>query len=673
MTFNHYFFNRGLWMHAWRQGGWIGVIYLLLMIFAGPMQLLISNSAYEYQNDPRVLDYMFKEDGEIAILFAFIMCILMAVFLMRYIQSKRAAEMFHSLPVRREQLFTVSLVSGLTMLIIPIWITALISGLMVGNLNHVVFTVDQVIDWAVSLTVISLFIFTFTLFVGMCIGQSILQIIVTVILFLLPSGLNFLYIRYFSRYLYGYYDEDSSSQFITGWSPIEKLLDVSANGFSQRDGWIYFIVSLVLIGLSYLLYKLRPTEKSTQPIVFRYFNPLFRVGVTLCSALLIGLYGITFFGKWDIVWCIIGGVIGYLAAEMVLRKTRHVFDRKLWIGMVFYGVIVALLIYIPMSPLTGYETKVPVPSEVTSVYIGNDIRNDLPAYTTHGMDIEKLNPDMLSSDPDYIQSIVRLHSQVVKDQPDPGNRNDRNYYNVNEQVQIAYVLKDGSRLFRSYMIPKSDEYRSYLQEIQQSGEYKMAFYNLKALGKSDSAIKIRNPDIPKRHIYITQPSEIKQLNQLIIKEKLAVKNPKNNLIYGNTLAMVIQIYKGPYYSNEHYYSWDPQFKPTEQWLKEKGYWDLLVTKVEDISAIVIVPDERTQEEFAVVDYADLFKKYRGTPQQVIISNKNQINELLNRSETEGENADQSYILKLRFKDGTGAYRVLNKESITPDIYKILPK
>jgi len=673
MTFNHYFFNRGLWMHAWRQGGWIGVIYLLLLIFAGPLQLLSSNSAYEYQKDARIVDYLFQEDGEMAILFAFIMCILMAVFLMRFIQSKRAAEMFHSLPVRRDQLLTVSLVSGLGMLIVPIWVTAIITGSMAGNLNHVVFTVDQVIDWAVSLTVISLFIFTFTLFVGMCIGQSILQIIVTIILFLLPSGLSFLYVRYFSRYLYGYYDGDPRSTFITGWSPIEKLMDISTKGFSQRDGWVYFIVSLVLIGLSYLLYKLRPTEKSTQPIVFRYFNPLFRVGVTLCSALLIGLYGITFFEKWDVVWCIIGGVIGYVAAEMVLRKTRQVFDRKLWLGMVFYGLIVALFIYIPVSPLTGYETKVPAPSDVKSLYIGNDIRNDLSNYPTHGIDIEKPNPDMLSSNPDYIQSVIRLHSQVVKDKPDPGSRNDHNYYNVNEQMQIAYIMKDGSHLLRSYMIPKSEEYQPYLQQVQQSKEYKMAFYNLRALEKSESAIRIKNPDNPKRKIDITDPTEIQQLNQLIVKEKLAVKNPKNNPIYGNTLDMVIQIYKDPYYSREYYYSWNPQFKPTEEWLKEKGYWNLLITKVEDISTIVIIPDERNQKEIAVTNYVDLFKKYRGTPKHVVISNKEQINELLNRSESEGGNAGQSYILKLRFKDGTGAYRVLNKESITPAIYKILPK
>ncbi|WP_458119941.1 hypothetical protein [Paenibacillus sp. Z6-24] len=673
MTFNHYFFNRGLWMHAWRQGGWIGIIYLLLMIFSGPMMLLSTNSAYEYQREARVLDYMFQENGEIAILFTFVMSILMAIFLMRYIQSKRAAEMFHSLPVRREQLLTVPLVAGLAMLIIPIWITALISGSLAGNLEHVVFTGDQVIDWAVSLTVISLLFFTFTMFVGMCIGQSILQIIVTLILLLLPSGLFFLYNKYFERYLYGYWNDDTFNTYMASWSPLERVMNVSIEGFSQLEGWVYFGISVLLIALSYLLYKLRPTEKATQPIVFRYFNPLFRLGIMLCSALTVGIYFIVFFEKWDIAGYIIGGLLGYLIAEMILRKTWYLFENRLWTRLLMYGFITLLLLYIPVSPLNGYEKRVPALNEVKFVYAGNSISNVLPGYTENGKTYKKLNQDMLASNPDYIRNIINLHSQIAANQPENGNKRDDNYYMSNEMIVIGYILKDGNTLFRSYAVPRTSEYNPYLLAVHHSEDYKMSFYNLRGLEKSNTEFKITNPDKQKRTVTITDPIEIEQLKRLIIQEKLAVKDPNNNPIRGNTLAIRTYIMPVSNYGESYHYNWNPAFKPTEKWLKQKGYWDLLVTKAEDLSAVVIVPDNRAEREQTMDGYAGLFKKYRGTPQQVIVNDKDQIDKLLNQSETESRTNEQSYLLKLRFKDGTGAYRVLNKENITPDIYKILPK
>ncbi|ANF95820.1 ABC transporter permease [Paenibacillus bovis] len=673
MTFNHYFFNRGLWMHAWRQSGWIGIIYLLAMIFSGPMLLLSTNSTYEYRRDARVLDYMFQEDGEIAILFTFSMSILIAIFLMRYIQSKRAVEMFHSLPVRREHLLTVPLVAGLAMLIVPIWIAALISGSMAGNLDYVVFTGDQVIDWAVSLTVISLFFFTFTMFVGMCIGQSILQIIVTFILLLLPSGLSFLYSKYFERYLYGYWKDDAFNTYMTSWSPLERVMSVSIEGFSQLEGWIYLGISVLLIALSYLLYKLRPTEKATQSIVFRYFNPLFRLGIMLCSALTVGIYFVIFFEKWDIAGYIVGGLLGYLAAEMILRKTWYIFENRLWTRLLIYGFITLLLLYIPVSPLNGYEKRVPAPNEVEFVYAGGSISNVLPVYNENGKTYKELNQDMLASNPDYIRSIINLHSQIAVNKPESGGKHDNDYYKNNEMIEIGYILKNGNTLFRSYAVPRTSEYNPYLQAVYQSKDYKISFYNLKGLEKSNTEFKITNPDKQKRTVTVTDSTEIEQLKRLIIQEKLAVKNPNNNPIRGNTL--VIQTYIMPLsnYGNSYHYNWNPAFKPTEKWLKQKGYWDLLVTKVEDLSAVVIVPYNDDEREQMINGYAGLFKKYRGTPKQVIINDKDQIDKLLNQSETEGRMEKQSYLLKLRFKDGTGAYRVLHKDSITPDLYKILPK
>jgi len=675
MTFKHYFFNRGLWMHAWRQSGWIGIIYLLAMIFAMPVQLAYKNSSFEYQNtDVHIVDYLFKEDDNVSSLFTLVAAIIMAVILMRYIQSKRAVEMFHSLPVRREQLLTIQLVSGFIMLLVPIWITALITELMAGRLEYIVYTGDQVIDWAVSLTVISLFFFTFTIFVGMCIGQSILQGVVTVILLLLPTGLTFLYTRYFIEYLYGYFREDRfHSQHITSWSPIERVLDMSQEGFSQQEGWIYLLISLAWIALSYWLYKWRPTEKATQSIVFRYLNPLFRIGVTLCSALLLGMYGLDFPGNWNIMLCIIGGLLGYLIAEMVLRKTWHIFDRRLWVSTVIYGVITSLLIYIPLSPLTRYEARVPLPNEVKAVYAGNNPIEDLLIMNKYGESTENLNNDMLSSDPNYIQLITNLHSKVATNQPDPGNPHDSEYYMQNERVELAYVLKDGGKMFRSYMIPINSEYKPYVEELTESLPYRTAFYHLTGLQKSDAPIVINNPDNSRRTITITIPSEIKQLQQLIIKERLAVKNPTNEIIIGNKLYMETSIYGDLFYGNNYRYEWNPTFKPTERWLKQKGYWDKVATKAEDISSIIIVPDQRTSQERLKTDYGYLFEKYKKSPQKVIIRDRTQINELLNRSKQETYHKEHSYALKLKFKDGIGAYRMLTKDSITPEIYNILPK
>lgn len=678
MHYSRYFFNRGLWIQAFRQGGWLSIVYLITLVFALPMQFISYNESYQYQYGIYEISNFFNAGDEIQLLSMIAIPIAMAVFLMRYIQSKKASEFFHGLPVRRLPLFSTQCLAGYMMIIIPILIIAIVMWLMVGQLEEVHYTSIQVWQWAVTSIVFTLFFFTFSLLVSMCIGQSILQMVTTIILLILPTGLAYLYARHFALYLYGYRTSYDSG-LLASWSPTERVYTLSIWGFSPLEGWIYVMCSCIFVAVSCWLYTRRPTERATQSVVFHYLYPLFRIGLMVCASMLLGLYILYIGLKWNILIYTIGAIIGSILAEMIIRKRWYIFDRKWIVQLIVGGVATVALLYLPVSALNPYERHVPNAGDVKAVYVGNNVYNEFFIRNIFDPTKQKaeINPYMISADRDYIQKAIALHQKIVDMQPtykvfNP-NYTDIEYYKHNEIVNVGYLLNDGTTLIRSYSIPKIDEYKNVLNAVHQSTPYKKSYYQLDSLVASNEPITIKNPDKPKHKITINNEKEIKELQQLIVQEKLEMKEPDETAIQGNILYMDASIKVKPITTTSLRYIWEPTFKPMQQWLKQKDYWDQLITKPQQIAEIVIVPDERTQQEKAFTDQRDVVARYKNSPQKITVRNLNQITELLDQSQVEGDTEGESYVLKLKFKDGTVSYRVLGSKQVTPDIYSMLPK
>lgn len=677
MMFNRFFFNRGLWSQAFRQSTWLSVLYLIGFLIALPLMMITKNNDYESNfglyNKIWKLDDLFYFGQQIQPFCMMIFPAFIAIFLTRYMQNKKSADLFHSLPFRREQLLSIHILVGIILNLIPITITMIILVIIKNKLTYFEYTGMQIWEWGLSVFAISLFIFAFTFFVGICIGQSILQMIVTGILLLLPVVVIMFFQQHFMAYLYGYMQESAVVSNYDYSSPLVRIGALSGEALSQCEGWIYVFLALVFIILSYILYKLRPSEAASQAIVFRYFNPIFRIGVMFCAAMTLGTYSRFAYSFNNIVLTIsiyiIGIIFGYVIAEMLIRKTWYILDKKMMISMLGYSIIVGLIIYLPITNATGYEKRVPQPSEIQSVYIGDNSQGQLFGYDYRSGKYE-MRENKLSSDPNYIQSILELHSKIVEDQPEFDYRNKDM---VNQLVQIAYRLNNGKMMYRSYTLPYQ-MYASDLQKITNTQEYKTVYYKLDDLQKYHNKIRIINTDVNKRSKLVTDPAKIEELKQLILQEHLAISNPLQRFIKGSNILFNIEfpLDSTGLNTEERNYYWNPSYIPIATWLKANGYWDTVVTQPKDIESIVIVK-ESTDQNIRYQTLNDRFSQQIHNSQLATIKKVEVIQELLDHSQQETSFQNTNYMLKLKFKDKSIAYRVLSSSEINPEIYKVLPE
>ena len=90
-------------------------------------------------------------------------------------------------------------------------------------------------------------------------------------------------------------------------------------------------LTIILYGVSLYLYKKRKTESASEAIAFSKLRTIFKYGVTFCTMLFGGVYFSAVQSNsfiWMIFGYIIGAIIGYYIAEMVLQKTWRVFTQS---------------------------------------------------------------------------------------------------------------------------------------------------------------------------------------------------------------------------------------------------------------------------------------------------------------------------------------------------------
>lgn len=228
-------------------------------------------------------------------------------------------------------------------------------------------------------------------------------------------------------------------------------------------------------------------------------------------------------------------------------------------------------------------------------------------------------------------------------------------------------------MFRSYNLP-AEMYTADLQKITNTEEYKRVYYRLDDFKKYQGKIRITNIDVNQKSKVVTNPDKIQELKNLIIQEKLSIQNPLNHLTVGNSVLFSIYF---PFDSEglnteERDYEWDISYEPIATWLKTNGYWNTIVTQAKDVESIIIAKEIQAPN----INYQSIYYRFSqqiANQKLVTINNPKVITELLDHSQKEVSYQDTNYILKLKFKDKSIAYRALSSSEVTPEIYKILPE
>ncbi len=680
MTFSRYFFNRGIWWYALRQAGWLGGLYGIIMAAILPVGLLNADQYAEYRA-PLIVNQLFEINGQLQSFMIAAFPILVGVFLTRFMQECKLSDLLHSLPLKRYQLLHILLGAGAGIILIPTWLIALIVSLMRPSLVRVSFSQMQLLEWAVSTSVVMMLLFVCTIIIGICVGQSILQLLLSAGLLLSPIMLMTLFQDHLKVFLYGYLMNDPGFLESSVWSPIYRIGQLSYSALQAKEGWIYTVLTIVFIGLAYVLYPLRPSESASRGVVFRYFNPIFRLLVMLIVALFAGMLFMRLGIEHPfaaIAGYVVGAIVGGVVADMIIRKTWQVADRKLICVLGSYGVAIAFILWLPVSSINGYSARIPDTTNIQSVFIGDDVSNELytPIRASNGMLTDGiLNTNMLSNSPQYINGILNLHRQIIAERPNSEYRKQYNpWANNNRQVEIAYLLKDGSVMKRSYFIP-IDRYEAYLVPVISQIPYKRIFYDLDELTNYKGTIQISNADInwstsPK---IIRDPEDVQTLKQFVIEQMKKVENPWNQYSSGALISVVMNIPLDPSGSyTQKIYTINTDEKEIHAWLQKKNLLSL-TTRAQDLKAIQLLPrKEGDQHPDNTVPYQKLNKH------AVVITSPDRMQRIIANSQVySGQYINQQkqsgYKVQLLFKNGLIGYRDLTSSQMTPELYSMISR
>jgi len=320
------FFNPEIVKNNLKRFWWIMALFVLLLFLVSPMDILQQDAEYMIKYS-RTIDMNDVFEGTMPLIIIFPVLISALVF--RYLQTSKSVTLLHSMPYTRADLYKSNVVSGFIMTILPILINTLILLIISGFTEFGMFFEEGVIiDYLAYSFFITIALYSVACMVGMVTGSSIAHIIFTYIFNLLPlaavAGIGAL----LEGVLYGFPGIDSLV-----FDKIGKCIPLVQIGLVRNVTKLNLfvidaIITVSMLVIGYYIYKFRNLETAGDVISNKYIKPIFKYGVTISAAICGGLYikGIFNLDSVNILIYLVFGLIGYVIAEMLLRKSVKILD-----------------------------------------------------------------------------------------------------------------------------------------------------------------------------------------------------------------------------------------------------------------------------------------------------------------------------------------------------------
>lgn len=380
----------------------------------------------------------------------------MAVF--SYLYSPKNANMIHSLPVSRLELFSTNYLSGLLFLLVPELLAFVVSVLVC--LTSQLTNIQYLFLWLVHCVGMTFFAYSLAVFVAMFTGQILAMPVYYFIVNYLYVGCLYIICSLISLISYGISDSDfwhpgascilSPIYYLGNNLRVKPLYEKGGeipSGVTLMGGslvTIYAAAAVVITAAAYWLYKKRQIEKAGDLISIGILKPVFRWGVALCGGTVISLLiagMLNEYRNFNAFYCIIPCIIvfGFLCffiAEMLLQKSFRVFRKKRVVEWMAFTAVAVVFLSLFKLDAFGVEHYLPKEEEIEAAFVNMDF----PIL----VEKEKI-PELLAMHQQAIDN-KKLYLETAKE--------DEGYY----YTTFRYYLKDGSTVDRRYPVPIQTAY-----------------------------------------------------------------------------------------------------------------------------------------------------------------------------------------------------------------------
>lgn len=407
--------------------------------------------------------------------------ILMALIHFSYLHSGEKMDFYHSLPIRRNDLFLVRTLGSVISVLIPYFFSLLLAyaaGAAYGAMTFMALKTSLIMT-GFHLLYFLVFYETAALAVLLT-GNLFTAVLGTVGLLVYAPALRT--VQYMLNSLFFHTLSDFKD---TDWeqflSPLFAYSGIPVNIENQLPVGKYAVYGVVLAVLLAVLclavYKIRPSESYHRSIAFEKLQPVIKVAVVLPASLLLAVSFTGYMSSHKFLWFVASLAFCLLIFSSMVEFLYTMDIRKSLKPKTSTGVLAVLLGIIAVGyhvDVLGVDSYLPEKEKIESmsVYI-----NSIEDKYRDSMDLDMKSTAALLKENrienfDDIYKIAEVGVDYYKDKTEDDKS--QNYYEEETMVSVyvGFHLTSGKNVYRRYLIPETEELTASVENIYNSWEYR---------------------------------------------------------------------------------------------------------------------------------------------------------------------------------------------------------
>ncbi len=396
-----------------------------------------------------------------------------AVTMMGYFHKPAQAMTIHAQPFSRNRIYCSQTLTGWLLCVLPVAAMTLlylfIAGMPAASLY-----------WGFNSVAILTFFYGLFVLAGSLVGSSVMQVLLSGVLFGIVPLILWLVYCYCESFLNGFYTmPEGMEDFMSRSNPLLYLLTEMWNGNAMPVPLTlsYLAVGLILLILAGLAYERARLERVGDSMMYRLFEEIITwlivfVGMTV--------FAFFFYNTLDsrsmlLVGMAVGLLLSFIIVKIILARSIRILTKQNLLSLGILTVLAALFTGVVMFDLAGYGRWVPDAEDVASVDSDSIYYNDGYNYYQFADGFSRENETLTS--PEAIEKVVTLHryaaehslgNQEYTELAQESGNNPKKYVHLT----FRYEMKNGSRRDRHYQVEMTEEMIGLLNEVLSCEEYR---------------------------------------------------------------------------------------------------------------------------------------------------------------------------------------------------------
>ena len=382
-----------------------------------------------------------------------------------YLYSRKKTDFYHSLPMKRSELFAEKAVMGLIYYLVPYIVIEFLT-VCVGAARGL-FSLE-LMGMAVKMLCLHLLVYLmiyFSVVLVLCITGNMLMGILTLggmylygiaLEFVLAAcGLTFLDTFIDKRYgIMAFLLKDASPAAFAF-----SLADAYSAGHAAKYLVALVILIVVLAVLSWIAYEKRPSEAAGRSMVYRWVAVLVKFMVVIPTGLAVGwIFYPQADGGTKLIWWVFGLILGTVLSHGMIEIIYHMSFQKFFakkMQLVLAGVLVFGCAMIYQKDLLHFDSYLPKQQELASVSLSNGFDMDYYSHIERSADgnFYALTDNYNWYDPSNAltgaegigDETYKALENIVKDSPNVDTEQKRSAF-----ISVKYTLKSRRVVCRGY-------------------------------------------------------------------------------------------------------------------------------------------------------------------------------------------------------------------------------